>query len=337
MAGEPPSDSDDALLARLNALKQSSVKFAGTNERSITGIPSESRETPEDLVARFQDLHGKNATADREDRTLRDKDGPSSPTIEELLAELGPEDRYTFGDTDLKEANQLLAEARHTLPKPEPSADRVDQPSFQSSKSIEQDPEAEAEAEAESSLQHILDEMEIEKQDASILAATSPQHDTTPALASEQPDSFASLIFPSTPHTALPSLDLPSAPTAAPSARKLASRQKGFSDEEIDSWCIICCANATVRCYGCDKDLYCWSCWREGHVGEDVGLEEKSHTWYVPFRLIYLAQNWNHKPPHKISFLAAAMSLYLKRPSDCDPDFDHFTRERLVKKTSGKA
>ncbi|OJD32916.1 zinc fyve domain containing protein [Diplodia corticola] len=69
---------------------------------------------------------------------------------------------------------------------------------------------------------------------------------------------------------------LPSAPSFAPSKKPPIKAAK-FTDEEIDSWCIICYANATVRCLGCDGDLYCQGCWNEGHRGESAGYEERTH------------------------------------------------------------
>jgi hypothetical protein len=54
---------------------------------------------------------------------------------------------------------------------------------------------------------------------------------------------------------------------------------KKYTNEEIETWCIICQDDATVECVGCDGDLYCAKCWKEGHIGPDVGWEERRHEW----------------------------------------------------------
>ncbi|APA09452.1 hypothetical protein sscle_05g042220 [Sclerotinia sclerotiorum 1980 UF-70] len=83
-------------------------------------------------------------------------------------------------------------------------------------------------------------------------------------------------------------LNLPSAPTTKP-VEKLAKSSKGaseskgnlkeYTDEEMDTWCIICQDDATVQCGGCEGDLYCARCWKEGHMGVDAGWEFKRHQW----------------------------------------------------------
>jgi hypothetical protein len=75
------------------------------------------------------------------------------------------------------------------------------------------------------------------------------------------------------------SLGLPSAPSFAPSRKppKVESSLQQKLDEEIDTWCIICQDDATLKCLGCDGDLYCRNCWMEGHKGESAGFEERTH------------------------------------------------------------
>lgn len=84
---------------------------------------------------------------------------------------------------------------------------------------------------------------------------------------------MAALNAPSNP------LGLPAAPTFKPIHKPIATIQKKFTDEEIDTWCIICQDDATIKCVGCDGDLYCAGCWREGHTGSEVGREERGHRW----------------------------------------------------------
>ncbi|KAJ9647642.1 hypothetical protein H2204_000272 [Knufia peltigerae] len=107
---------------------------------------------------------------------------------------------------------------------------------------------------------------------------STPSKDPEPAPSADEHDEdqdedlasrFASLSLPSVPTT------IRSTKTSTPKTKSGAGT--GFTDEEIDTWCIICNDDATLRCIGCDGDLYCNSCWVEGHRGEDAGLEERRH------------------------------------------------------------
>jgi hypothetical protein len=74
------------------------------------------------------------------------------------------------------------------------------------------------------------------------------------------------------------SLGLPSAPSFAPRKKPpIGSNLQKRIEDEIDTWCIICQDDATLKCLGCDGDLYCQLCWTEGHRGESAGFEEKTH------------------------------------------------------------
>ena len=288
---DEPLNHDDALLARLNNLKHSSVSFDSSKSLAIPASASELDDSPEDLIARFERLYGRKSTDHKQASSQESIDDdiscPPSPTIEELLAQLDPEDQYKINTKDLEEGKELIAEAKGILSDEDTSPRKTSCRSSAASPSRSPgepaqitEPEQGDEAEAEASLQRILGELDLERQQEATSTVSSINSNTMPAPQSPAPpDSFASLVFPSIPDSPLPSLSFPSAPTAAPSTRKPTKQSPKFSDEEIDSWCIICCANATVRCFGCDSDLYCWGCWREGHVGEDAGLEEKTHTW----------------------------------------------------------
>jgi hypothetical protein len=87
---------------------------------------------------------------------------------------------------------------------------------------------------------------------------------------------LAALSVPSPSQT--DSLGLPSAPSFSPQKKPpIGSNLQKRIDDEIDTWCIICQDDATLKCLGCDGDLYCQLCWTEGHRGESAGLEERSH------------------------------------------------------------
>jgi hypothetical protein len=74
------------------------------------------------------------------------------------------------------------------------------------------------------------------------------------------------------------SLGLPSAPSFSPHKKPpIGSIFQKRIDDEIDTWCIICQDDATLKCLGCDGDLYCQLCWTEGHRGESAGFDEKTH------------------------------------------------------------
>ena len=290
-------DHDSDLLARLNILRRSSI--LQRPESTPTSIGQD--DTPEDLLARFQKLHGKRGSSSTiltiTKASVEDyHNNQHSPTVEELLADLGPEEEYTVEGKDIESANSLLAEAQRALPdvevqthqpgneKPASQIFEDDVSKMTSTRKEDREEEQNEEAEAAETLKQILDEIELEKHSDEPTPNSPPMQGPTLAAPSAPPDTFASLIFPSTPEYLKPhanDLDLPSAPREAPTAQKAMIKAKGsgYTDEQIDSWCIICCANASVNCFGCGGDLYCWGCWREGHVGEDVGLEEKSHVW----------------------------------------------------------
>ena len=213
---------------------------------------------------------------------------PVSPTLDELLADLAAdEDHYALNPNEFTEAEELLAEARRTLPT---DGDQVAHSQY-SDPRLEADPSAsrlgrgvdgggldkeehDDDAEADSFLQEILDEVALEKdqnEPSTTTQLSSPAAETTAApdlglLGSEtsQDAEDPLLHFPSAPThmpppiSPLSELSLPSAPKAAPRAQP--KKETKYTDAEIESWCIICLADATVRCLGCAGDLYCNVC-----------------------------------------------------------------------------
>ena len=254
-------------------------------------------------------------------------DGDDGKTVEELLADLGPEEEWTIHPDDPKEIQRLLDEANKALPvessttqshiKHNTGVEKIEPPRIKEPKNAQLSPAEEAhiltseeqgqsesrlteDQEADIYLQQILDELSFSPQDPSSADDLAARDDANPAH--PPPSLGASPLsnphFPSTPTslknfptapTAIRSpspdpqtfLSLPSAPTSPPTHRQVGKApppKPKISDEEIESWCIICNEDATVRCLGCEGDLYCRGCWQEGH-GKEAGLEERGHRW----------------------------------------------------------
>lgn len=75
------------------------------------------------------------------------------------------------------------------------------------------------------------------------------------------------------------SFALPDVPTSKPSGKpvnRLTSRT-AYTDDDMDSWCTVCLEDATLRCLGCDDDVYCARCWREMHVGPAAAFDDRTH------------------------------------------------------------
>ncbi|KAI9651797.1 MAG: hypothetical protein M1831_007579 [Alyxoria varia] len=323
MASTDPEDED--LLRRLQRLKPSSyVSSLGPSKPSLQ-TPSVTRETDNDLAARFHKLGGgqKSSSAtfpapapygSGESDTV--PNGDDRP-VEDLLQELEDEGKRQADKApqpDMGKVAQLLKEAKEAVRNS--SSDNTEQAATQDTSMLKRHatPEEDSRHEGEEADEYIraaLDDAEFEKRnehsdvpsprDHSYSQFRSSSHDpckseettcvddnNTPATQAK-----ASFDFPSAPDTVLPkvltglaSLSLPSAPTAAPSARSQAKDDSsanlfpsapGYTEDEIESWCTICLEDATVRCVGCDGDLYCERCWWEGHRSEDAMEEERKH------------------------------------------------------------
>ncbi|KAI4171432.1 MAG: hypothetical protein LQ343_004288 [Gyalolechia ehrenbergii] len=300
-----PTNHDQSLLDRLNALKKSSISF------------NTSASDAADLSARFQKLNAsRTITPDELVQSVADaptdiEDNPPSPTVEELLADLGPDEQWQLDRDEHSQIRSLLEEAGRALPTREegegeggngaafgdnPKNPRVLNEEMRSSKRQWMDEEEEEEErekgeeeEAAFHLQRILDELALEDTPSTPLesrsntnpAPSSSALDLLPPVPTTVPHPPPSSI-PATTTTTIPYLPsvpstidpLPSAPSTTPSSGK-----QTYTNAEIDSWCIICCDDAAVRCTGCAGDLYCWACWREGHCGEGAGMEERGHGW----------------------------------------------------------
>ncbi|EXJ56981.1 hypothetical protein A1O7_07325 [Cladophialophora yegresii CBS 114405] len=357
MSNGPRSNSDQDLLARLNALKKSTVSFEQTKyihhrsiwypqancsrrfqtpigkEKPLTADPDPAHALGADLLSRWKSLGGIPSTTQPEQSEAATEKPEDEKTVEELLADLGASDTWELEKSEedqvaelLKSAKSVLAEA--TNPDSEhPNAEEVDGPGDGSTSAalpaldvsvFAPEPENDVETsgkveldkskdtldqEADELLARILDEVEHEPPQAPEGNASVSEDDDRPStevqVSPSKPDSDPpALDLPSTP-SKLPEMEpvpeqsaqeddlasrfaglaLPSVPTGVKSTKNPATTKSsiGFTDEEIDTWCIICNDNATLQCIGCDGDLYCTNCWIEGHRGESAGPEERRH------------------------------------------------------------
>lgn len=323
---------DDDLLARLNALRPSTVSFKSSHKLEPEDRAAAART---DLAARFVSLSGRSKDAAGQDRELDHSfvGGPTAhsheddQSLEHMLKDLETsKDDSQFSRTEEERAHDLLKQARLALNDSKHEDDAVHQAGddklqgrFAALRSgprsmLEEtkpetgagDPRTETATEDADTEKEPTEDEEVDEYISSVLAdvaleekyvkeetASSDRiHDSVDHDRSDDGDdgddgNVADVI-------ALPSapIDLPSSlateptsllPDTPKSLQKRSSKPAPrsnlptYTDEDIETWCIICNDDATVRCLGCDGDLYCQSCWDEGHRGEDAGFDEKTH------------------------------------------------------------
>ena len=184
--------------------------------------------------------------------------------------------------------------------KPGPNLPSPGAPTPTSETDIEAPPAQMEDEEAALYLQQILDELQLEEHDKAtkgsscanedgISGHTPPQDLPTVRQGSPEldmpsvPTSIPLILHQPIDDKSVPNFDLPSAPTTAPQ-RKLTipsvhARMPQYSGQDIETWCVICNDDATVRCLGCEGELYCAKCWKEGHMGKEAGYDERTHRW----------------------------------------------------------
>ncbi|KAK3071693.1 hypothetical protein LTR53_008193 [Teratosphaeriaceae sp. CCFEE 6253] len=342
-----PGDGDD-LLARLNALKPSSVTL-GHAAPSVDNEVYRPQTVEDKLAHRLKALRsgsspvasGKRSVppssqradalaAQVTDEVAIDADPvgdwqhleADDQTVEELLEQLGSDDQARLDPDDPKDIASLLKEAKAALPQQGDSTQ--DEGSQEEWQHVEQKALAGEEAkdtkdedrrddeEADEYVQKVLAELDIEQrygqgEESEASAKESEGEKLANASGFALPSTLSNMPLPIKPAEPEPptyedselearfsklGLELPSAPKDLPSAKrkdttgtpggKAKSKLPVYTDEDIDSWCCICNENGEVRCLGCDGDIYCQTCWREGH-GTGPG-QERGHraVQFVP-------------------------------------------------------
>lgn len=233
-------------------------------------------------------------------------------TLDDLLAELGGLDEPKFCKSDERQIHDLLAEAENVFRMS--VARRTSQHTHLSGHTPRPDVEVETQQiaqndeeqqttedqEADEYIRAALEQAHTDRDNAMSQDETQPSARETSHfnLAVNDADTDARDLLPAVPTTPLintvplelppsalhGSKVLPAIPTFHPSTRTSSLvpphvPKPKFTDEEIETWCEICNDDATVRCLGCDGELYCAKCWSEGHIDEGVGMEERGHSW----------------------------------------------------------
>ncbi|KAL9112025.1 MAG: hypothetical protein Q9227_003645 [Pyrenula ochraceoflavens] len=128
MAGEP-SKQDRDLLARLNALRKSTIDLDATRVTYLPPAeipPQSSHPNPNpasDLSSRFAALSGSSSAKTGTPLNIPElQNSLNDKTVEELIAELGPEEQWRVGKDEEAEAHALLEEAKQHV-----SDDKTDQ------------------------------------------------------------------------------------------------------------------------------------------------------------------------------------------------------------------
>ncbi|KAL8636794.1 MAG: hypothetical protein Q9226_009210, partial [Calogaya cf. arnoldii] len=165
-----PSNHDKALLERLNALNPSSISLDSTpnpfrNPQEVTDITTrfhslkttpthKNKNNPEALIASIAEA------------PETEENAPPSPTVEELLADLGPEEQWSIDRDEGAQIRTLMEEARGVLgstgneKQTEEGKDGEDKEEERDEGREKDEEEEEEEEEAARQLLRILDELD---------------------------------------------------------------------------------------------------------------------------------------------------------------------------------
>jgi hypothetical protein len=297
---------DAGLWARLNALKEkskstkSNISELQARFKALTGDGSEQakEESVQPPLPNLEEEHiqGVKATYDEEEE------------VGKFMEELGSGDfglertEHENVDSLLKDANKTIKEANEELPDPAPEESNAEEKTEKQADDDAQSDAADSDHAAEY-IEKLLAEISIESKIEGDKAPTKPQdnkseddeQDTAQVEEDQDKSSLSILDLPSTPQgtkaQTKPSITASTNDDDALEARLAAltggsktntgitSRNDAEdpTEDPTENWCIICYDDATLKCYGCDGELYCTNCWKEGHTGPDAGMEERRH------------------------------------------------------------
>jgi hypothetical protein len=276
---------DAALFARLKALRSPS---AASSEPMTSTTDASSRAAA--LEDRFRKLRLASSKGDTNFPSVSEEDrfidglrkAPESEDIAQTAAALDAD--KDVGMSDFPEVRGLLREAQ-TLTGQHHGSGSVEGPSPPVEEAHGASTHGRSKSEdselASEYIQQVLDELKATCLDGEADAEEQEDGQDKEREAGHVADEYTGEE--KTDEAESPLLDLPSVPSgrstqATPSKDTAEMRWDSIGKDDDDStWCVICCDDATIKCLGCDGDLYCSNCWREGHRSEDAGLEERTH------------------------------------------------------------
>ncbi|KAH7156645.1 hypothetical protein EDB81DRAFT_757088 [Dactylonectria macrodidyma] len=302
---------EEALALRLKSLRdQDSTSPVASRppqkaDASSPAASAPARDVPKTSAPEEQDDDDMDAVFQTDDQTL-----------EELLGDVGADDDEFKADPDDERVKALLEELAQAIPKDTEEGGKDSGKDGKDSKDKDVDSDDSDDEGMKRDVDDVLarfrDELELEaalaKDDppegddndnakdeaSSVLPSTEsgfslpdlpptledlPSARTDRAASTDLDDLTARMAALRAPTTGSDSvLDLPDVPTDAPSksVKRLTSRTN-YTDDDVDSWCTVCLEDATLRCLGCDDDVYCTRCWREMHVGPAAAFDDRSH------------------------------------------------------------
>lgn len=297
--GQPQASPSNKTLKHEPDVDDLSKRFAAQSRR-LKHEPD-----IDDLSSRFQALGGRKPIAQELPRgpAPQQIDVPEGSnlvhneeddlTVEDLLEQLeGDNDQFKVSRDEEHQARELMRQAQIVLKKEQRAeaqdgSERQGETDQTLDRSDEENENARDEQDVAEITEKAFAQARIDQQDEDQTGGsdsgpsdTATHHDDDENDGSfslpSAPTELRAVSPPSAPPDEATTV-LPSAPTFHPALKSSASMTHGFTDDDIETWCIICNDDATLRCAGCDGDLYCQLCWAEGHLGESAGFEERRH------------------------------------------------------------
>lgn len=302
---------EDALAARLKSLRNQDEASPSSSKASphLEKSPAPVSQSASPLAAKSKPPTTKQEVDDDDVDALFQTD---DQTLEELLGDVGADEGFAAAaEPNDAQVKALLEELSQSIPKDDETQEKKMAEDEKKDDSDDSDGE-EMNREVDDVIARFRDEIELEKsiekddsperedsdEEAGRAGQDTPSKDTAldlpdvptnlqdlpssqsaRAASADLDDITARMAALRAPSNTEDDLSLPSVPTSKPSGKPVnrLTSKTNYTDEDMDGWCTVCLEDATLRCLGCDDDVYCTRCWREMHIGPSAGFDERSH------------------------------------------------------------